>query len=234
MKILIAVKSCQDDKRLGCHDTIRRTWGFNTLPADLYFFQGRFSGFECGVIDKDRDEITLPVLDDYDHLPFKTREILKYSLNAGYNFTFLCDVDTFLIPSKLFKTGFEKFDYSGRFGSSPKIGSQFKFKDGRGIRHEYCHPWASGGFGYFLSRKAAQIVINTEPTLWAEDMYIGNTLGLEIQSGNVTAADLKNFENEASWHYPAHKLGWSREQMRQWMREMHGLYNDLNHKWAEI
>jgi hypothetical protein len=219
MKLLIAVKSCQDDKRLGCHDTIRKTWGFNTLPADLLFFMGGPSQS-----DLKSDERLIDSADDYDSLPNKTRSILRWSLVEGYDFIFLCDVDTFLIPSKLFQTNFQNFDYSGRFGSSPKIGSQFQFKDGRGIRHEHCHPWASGGFGYFLSRKAARIIANIEPTFWAEDMYIGNTLGPDIQSGNITATDLQHFENEASWHYPAHQLGWRRERMQVWMYEMQQRY----------
>jgi hypothetical protein len=225
VKILIAVKSCHDDLKKGCHQTIRETWGRDVpLFADLKFFVGG-GNIEYHPGDL-ADEINLRCQDDYDSLPSKTKEICQWSLGHGYEFTFLCDVDTFLIPEKLFKTGFEKFDYSGRFGSSPKIGSQFKFKDGRGIRHEHCHPWASGGFGYFLSRKAARIIANIEPTLWAEDMYIGNTLGPDIQSGNITAADLPNFENEASWHYPAHKLGWSRAAMQVWMREKYQEYKN--------
>lgn len=216
-KILIAIKSCHDDLKKGCHETIRQTWG-NDVPlfVNLKFFVGG-GNIEYHPGDH-ADEINLRCPDDYDSLPSKTKEICQWSLGRGYAFTFLCDVDTFLIPLKLFKTDFENYDYSGRFGSEPKIGTIFRFKDGRGIIHHNCHPWASGGFGYFLSRKAAQIVANTESTMWAEDMMVGDILGPKIISGEIKAADLQHFENEASYHYPAHRFGWNRETMQEWMR----------------
>lgn len=215
MKTLIAVKSCLEDRSNGCHDTIRETWGKNV--SDLYFFVGG-DGFSF----RHSDEIDLQCLDDYDHLPDKTRRILQWAFGRDYDYVFLCDVDTFLIPYKLFVgTDFKNYDYSGRFGSSPAIGSVFQFRDGRGIRHQNCHPWASGGFGYFLSRKAAQVVLKTESTMWAEDMVVGNTLGPKIIVGEITAANLQNFENVASWHYPAHRLGWSRQRMQIWMHDMY-------------
>jgi len=226
MRILTAVKSCYADLEKGCHDTILQTWGAG-IP-DLRFFIGCskptwgktwYQGFHVFSNSNDKT-IDLDVADDYDHLPHKTKRIAEWSLEQGYDFIFLCDVDTFLVPSKLFKTNFQNFDYSGRFGTEHPIGKTFRFKDGRNQTHLKCHPWASGGFGYFLSRKAMAIVSETTPTLWAEDMYVGDTLGPKIQSGDVTAADLKNFENEASWHYPAHQLGWSRETMQAWMRGM--------------
>ena len=214
MKTLIAVKSCHKDLEKGCHDVILQTWG-NQI-SDLRFFVGYpYNGlFHEKTVDLDVD-------DDYDHLPQKTRRILQWTFGRDYDFVFLCDVDTFLIPYKLFQTNFQNYDYSGRFGSSPAIGTQFDFKDGRGIKHHKCHPWASGGFGYFLSRRAAQVVLKTEPTMWAEDMYVGAALGKRIQTGEITAIDLQHFENEASWHYPAHKLGWTRERMKLWMCEMY-------------
>ncbi len=217
MKILIAVKSCRVDQSYGCHDAIRNTWGKDI--ENLFFFMGK----QAGDFNRQNDEVRLSdVEDDYDHLPQKTRAILNFSLWNHFDYTFLCDVDTFLIPKKLLLCDFEVYDYSGRFGSEPKIGTTFRFRDGRRQIHHNCHPWASGGFGYFLSRKATEIVSKTEPTMWAEDMYVGNTLGPGIQSGNVTAGDLIGFENEASWHYPAHQLGWSRERMKLWMHEMYG------------
>ena len=218
-KVLIAVKSCHDDLKQGCHDTILQTWGkdFSLSNSDLRFFVGR--PYEGLFHEKTAD---LDVEDDYDHLPQKTKRILQWSVGRNYDFTFLCDVDTFLVPYKLFQTDFRNYDYSGRFGSEPKIGTTFQYKDGRGIKYEHCHPWASGGFGYFLSRKAAQIVINTESKMWAEDMMVGDILGPKIISGEITAADLQHFENEASYHYPAHRFGWSRQRMQEWMREMNG------------
>jgi hypothetical protein len=219
-KLLIAVKSCQNDAAQGCHQIIRETWGLNTLLADLYFFVGRDGA--CPMHKSDEIHL-LNTPDDYDGLPRKTQSILIWSLREGYDYTFLCDVDTFLIPSKLMKTDFQKFDYSGRIGIEHKLGVPFRYKDGRGQIRPKCYAWASGGFGYFLSRKAAEHVVNAviDPKEWAEDVFVGDVLGPKIAFGEITAGNLDNFENEASWHYPAHRLGWTRERMKLWMHEMY-------------
>jgi hypothetical protein len=212
VRTLIAVKSCFNDQKQGCHTVIRETWG---KGVNVKFFMG---GTYSNLQD---DEIGLNCKDDYDSLPEKTRNICSYAVEHGYEFTFLCDVDTFLIPEKLFKTDYFNFDYSGRFGTTHPIGTTFQYKDGRGIRHEKCHPWASGGFGYFLSWKAANFILMTRSRMWAEDMSVGNILGPQIAKGEITATDLQHFENEASWHYPAHRFGWNRETMKVWMQNMY-------------
>ena len=222
MKILVAIKSCHDDLNKGCHQTIRQTWG-KDIPSfvSLKFFVGG-GNIEYHPSDH-ADEINLRCQDDYDSLPSKTKEICQWSWMRGYDFTFLCDVDTFLIPSKLMKTDFQKFDYSGRIGIEHKLGVPFRYKDGRGRVRPKCYTWASGGFGYFLSRKASKYVSDAviDPAEWAEDVYIGDVLGPYIGRGIITASNLEHFENEASWHYPAHRLGWNRQTTQEWMKKMY-------------
>lgn len=202
MRLLLAIKSCQRDLDRGYHDAIRQTWGRDTRGADLQFFTGA--------------DLNAP--DDYDSLPFKTREILRRSIQSGYDFTFLCDTDTFIIPSRLMSCDFQRYDFSGRFGSMPELGKTFNYRDQRGV-YNNIHPWPSGGVGYFVSRKAAEIVVATDPVVWAEDMFVGQALGPHIQSGAITAKDLPGFECCVSWHFPR--------------REYNNQVYDLKFNWLE-
>ena len=215
MRLLIAIKSCQRDLENGCHETIRQTWGRDVENADLCFFVGR--GKPSRV-----DEYALDAPDDYDSLPWKTREILRWSLNMGYAFTFLCDTDTFIIPRELMKTGFESYDVCGKFCTGHPVGSPpFEYKDERG-EYSGIYSWPSGGRGYFVSNKAAQIIIEQEPKVWAEDMYVGQVLGPRIESGEIKAAELKNFVGHISWHYP--RTHFQIDYLAAWMKTMQTLH----------
>lgn len=195
-KLLIAVKSCHVHAQQGYNEIIRQTWGKHCSPV---FFMG--TSYTDSIPSR-IDEVILNVTDNYESLPHKTREILKYFLLGDWTHIFLCDTDTYIRPEALMKTGFEKYDVSGRFGNSPAIGTTFEHTDARGNFIKNCHPWPSGGVGYFLSRKAAHIVTMTEPMSWAEDFYVGQATGPLIQSGELKAVDLPDFEGAAAWHFP--------------------------------
>lgn len=207
ISLLIAVKSCQNHRVEGYNDAIRRTWGRDVRPpAKLLFFHG--DGCLPNPVPQS-DEIGLPVGDDYNSLPKKTKAILRYFLQTDFDYCFLCDTDTYVIPAKLLTSGFEKYDVSGRFGVHPEIGTTFKHIDDRHNVIENCHPWPSGGVGYFLSRKAADYVVN-DPymgTHWAEDFSVGQITGPLIQSGVLTAADLPEFDAQTAWHFSRRQHG---------------------------
>jgi len=225
MRILFAVKSCKNDAKKGCHDAIRETWG-RDLPdnVDLRFFSG-VGNYEFSKPGPKDEILLVDVADDYDSLPYKTRGILRYSIATNYDFTFLCDNDTFIIPRPLLDSGFEHFDYSGRFGSARPIGTTFPFTDGRGNYEEHTHPWASG-MGYFMSEKAAKIIYGEEPKTWAEDMFVGQTLGPLIQQHVVTAGDLP-IENVCMWHFPTRMYtGHPYDPNYGWMKTMQRLHHD--------
>ena len=219
-KLLVAVKSCLRDAKEGYNQAIRDTWGKHFGDVPVRFFIGNSWLAECDepVYLKD-DEISLNCLDDYDSLPYKTKAICKYVF-PFYDHIFLCDTDTFVIPDKLLTCGFEKYDYAGRFGHMPALGTTFTYQnDGRNNRVEDCHPWASGGVGYSLSSRAAKLVSQTEPMSWAEDLFVGQCIGPKIQSGEMIGWDIPEFECQTAWHFP---------------RRMHG--NKVYHpsfKWLE-
>jgi hypothetical protein len=205
------------DRGLGAHDRIRKSWGSRVKGADVIFFVGA-SPLNLFLED---DEDSLPVNDDYYSLPFKTREILKWSIIHKYDFTFLCDNDTFIVPDRLMSSGFEEYDYCGKFNQKP--GRRFHYADSQGTYPDiYC--WCSGGFGYFVSRRAAELVIASDPRVWAEDMYVGQVLGPHIQSGDLKAAHLGDLVGNISWHYPNHHNLEPYDPSGDWQEVMSRLY----------
>lgn len=201
MKLLIAVKSCIRDLLAGHHDAIRETWGkdFEGL-ADVRFFTGSGGPFTL------KDETRLDVNDDYDSLPFKARAICDWMLgtvwtmNIPYTHVFLCDNDTFVKPSLLMASGFEKYDYSGLFNiGEPRSGRTFPYIDEKNNVIDKCYPWASGGYGYFLSQKAATEVAMSYPLSWAEDLSVGMILGPLVAKRKLSA-DRIDIASKATWH----------------------------------
>lgn len=205
LNLLIAVKSCHEHRLARYNRVIRETWGRDVEePEQLIFFHG--SGPRVGTLYL--DEICVASRDDYDSLPQKTQAILRYFLsNTWWDYIFLCDTDTYIKPHQLLTCGFERYDVAGRFGLHPCIGSTFRHRDDRGQLIEVCHPWPSGGVGYFLSRKAAQYVVDGAYNHWAEDFTVGQITGPLIQAGTLTAADLPEFETQVAWHFSRKQHG---------------------------
>ena len=106
--------------------------------TDLKFFRGRGASREPG-----HNEIFLDCRDDYEGLPNKVQEIVRWSYDNGYDFVLKCDDDVVLLPKLLLTSGFEKYDFSG--GQEPACKP-----------NEIQTPF---GFCYWLSRKAMALVI---------------------------------------------------------------------------
>jgi hypothetical protein len=151
--LLIAIKSCARDMQNLSHQAIRESWGKDV--QDLRFFIGQEP---TGSFAQFQDEINLNVDDSYQGLAKKTRKILEWSLAQGYEFTFLADNDTFAIPDLLLHSKFQNAEYSGKIAPN-RGGRPFLF----------CH----GGYGYFVSRKLAELAVKTEPTVTDEDRFVG-------------------------------------------------------------
>lgn len=185
-KNLIAVKSCAQDQSQGFNEVIRETWRKDIFDEALvYFFFGRTRNI------LKPDEVELNCDDGYYSLPQKTLAILRWSLEHGYDFTFLCDTDTFVNPQKLFACGFENYDLTGYIGGNT-AGIYFT--------------WPSGGAGYWLSRKAAQLIVDAPAYPdWAEDRMVGQILGPAIKAGTITECHHTGFHVEGgiTLHYCA-------------------------------
>lgn len=211
--LIVCVKSCWRDRDLGFHDAIRETWGhdFKNLGVQVMFFMGHSGGqyFMAHPVGRpdalQRDEFVVDSADDYMSLPHKTRGIAAWANAKVFGHLFLCDCDTFVNATALLRLHYEMFDYAGHFkGGQQEIGSTFEYKDHMG-EYPMCHPWASGGMGYFLSKRAVEIVADIYPKYWAEDMFVGQVIGKEIEKGNMLGGALK-INNVATWHYRKSKM----------------------------
>lgn len=208
IKLAIAVKSCHRDLDAGLHEAIRGTWGRDAkaLGIDVFFFVGRdpMQQDTRRVRRYENGEVVLDCDDSYDYLPLKTRRICQWLTGKVYKHLFFCDTDTFVRSKQLLTTGFEWYDYFGDFFDNQPGAAPFKFTDARGNLFEECRAWASGGFGYFLSRRAADIIASTPPNFWAEDMYVGNVLAPAIDQHFLKAESIKirGERNGITEHWP--------------------------------
>jgi hypothetical protein len=165
-QMLIAVMSCQRDLALGYHEVIRQSWGKALADiADVRFFVG-------GPDRLSPDEVWLDAPDDYDHLSLKAIEIFKWAQRCDYEHIFKCDCDTTIFVNRFKRYNYKRIDYAGRFwGGEP------------GERGLY-----AAGTGYFLSRKAYEIIITDgHGPVKDEDVMVGNTLEPLIVSGAIKA-----------------------------------------------
>jgi hypothetical protein len=171
--LLIAVLSCQRDRSLGYHETIRERWGARLSDiSDVRFFVGG-----PRLDDLKIDEVWLDVPDDYSHLSIKTKAICDWTLKNGYNFLFKCDNDTTIFVTRFRNYDYKDVDYAGRFwGGQPGAIGLY-----------------AAGPGYFLSRKACEIISIYGGTPTAEeDVMVGNTLQPYISSSKIKAQHIES------------------------------------------
>lgn len=201
VKILIGVKSCQKDMMGGCHEAIRDTWGYN-LPDDttLRFFMGG----ENPPCSLKADEILLSGLDDtYWVLWPKVVRALAYSVENEYDYSFLCDTDTYIVPARWRNSGFESYDFSGRMAPTPSLemGKTYPRVDlSNGEFADPFYAYMSGGVGYFVSRRAAILILADTVYRQSEDVAMGQILGPYIAEGRITGAHLPKLEGEGAFH----------------------------------
>lgn len=101
------------------------------------------------------DEVYLTCPDDYASLPLKTIEICKWAVDQGYDYIFKADDDSYVWVERLIAELLaNRFEYAG---------------------HE-CAGVCTGGPGYWLSKRAMQIVARYHPKHWAEDVSVYQAL----------------------------------------------------------
>ncbi len=222
MKILIAILSCARDAGNGFNQVVRDTWGGHVSSADLRFFMGH------NAVARHGDEVLLDAGDEYLELPYKSRELQRWVVSQGYDYTYKCDTDTYVRPQVLLGSGFQEWDYVGVFngplGVPNKVdGGWMKRRSGREGKF---FAWPSGGSGYWVSAKASRIIAATEEIDdYAEDRWVGQILGPYIARGEIRARhdgrygwgfNPGNFRTEISSHFgrsiPGHEYSVS------WMR----------------
>jgi hypothetical protein len=185
MRTLIAIVSCARDTALGLNQAARETWiptledydykifiGIGQLPARLHprFLAGRKRRSRThpeeleGLVALDHsllrgDEVLLDASDTYHGLSYKAKELYRWAVAHDYNRVFLLDVDTYLEIERLTSSDHAAHDFWGWKVNAP------------------AGPWAIGGFGSSLSRKACEIVSGAEVDRCAhKDVWVSRAL----------------------------------------------------------
>jgi len=131
VKLFLAIKSCHKNAEL---ERAQRETFLLRSPVEYRFFRGRGS-------DSGPNVVVLDVDDSYWSLPFKTQAICRWVVLEDYDYAFFADTDTYIHVDRLQRAGFEDHDYMGYFSYDPGPGA-----------------YASGGSGYFLSKRAMKLV----------------------------------------------------------------------------
>jgi hypothetical protein len=132
---------------------VKDTWAKDLAPfaehVALKFFYGQ--GHPAA-----ENEVSLPVPDDYEHLPHKTIAICRWARDNGYGIVFKCDDDSYVWVDRLIP---ELLGFTGEYGGY--------------LNGEHC----SGGPGYVLTKRAINVIANTcTGWSWAEDVTVGHEL----------------------------------------------------------
>ena len=165
-KYLIGVLSCVNT--LARRNLCRRTWLPRAKAAGMdVVFVLKSPWSDDGQTMRLGDRLYLPVPDDYPSLPQKTRAFCQWALTIpDWTAVFKCDDDTYVAAARLAEYDMHGADY---------VGAEWR----PGARY------GSGGAGYFLSRRAVEIVAErlVQP-IGAEDKLASfalRTAGVGIQ-----------------------------------------------------
>lgn len=161
IRALIAVESCQAHRNR--HQPIRDTWFKDVCVTDKRFFMGPKLDVEYEAAHEVGDEVILPINDSYEALPQKTQAICRWAIDRGFDFVFKSDTDTVFNPWTWWATDFQYHDYLGGENEDDSPYGRIQF--------------ASGGAGYWLSKRAMTIVANADNLKTnAEDVFVAHVL----------------------------------------------------------
>jgi len=211
MKALIAVTTCELYRQNGNNEAILDTW-VKDVPKveglDIVLFTGQDTVF----INPKKYEVRLNVPDDYRSVTYKMIESRRWALKYGYDFVFQTYPDVYIRPERLMAALQTDKDYVGYPITAPD-----------GV------PYASGGAGYWNSRKACEyIVTSDQPYDWAEDRWVGHvmarnhvTLWADKRYSPWANPPLKRNERITAHLSRSIVDGQAGSYKAQWMRNMH-------------
>jgi hypothetical protein len=150
-KVLIAISSCEQYERDGLNQPLRATWlpEAVSLGMDYKFFHGRGASPKEGVV-------VLDVVDELYGLTEKLKAKICWAVAKGYDYVFSCFPDTYVCPERL-------LGIAGEY-----IGNAFQHPGGT--------PFAQGGPGYLISRRACEVVAAEHSSYLNDDCWLADTL----------------------------------------------------------
>jgi hypothetical protein len=189
-RIVIGVFTCEHyvDRREACE----KTWiaDFASDPDVLIVF---LRGDETLASPHSLEGSTLwcRCPDDYLNLAFKTREFARWAAeNIEFEYLFRCDDDTYV-----YRDLFVAYDQNG----VDYIGTP--------VRREF----ASGGAGYFLSPRAAELVADADFEAKTEDRQVGELLaacGIDLTVDSCFRGWTDDWDDETDLPTQAHRAEW--------------------------
>lgn len=159
-RIVVMVTSCQTGQER--QQAIRETWGSRCPPNVLMYFVVGRPGQPEEVVG---DTLYLDCPDTYEHLPAKTLALIRWSIHhLPFDWLFKCDDDSYCRLEQLCAIAPEGADYAGRFWGRTETSYNRRYHYGKctdksfetPLTDPWLGPWACGGWGYFLSRRAAE------------------------------------------------------------------------------
>lgn len=152
--IVLPVKS----EKSGAHYPIRwevcqSTW-LKDSPVD---FHG-FSDAELGLNEIDQHKNAEDPIRTH-----RTQLMVRWALEHGYDYLFRTDTDTYVWVNRLLASGFEQYDYMGWCLGVP-----------RHLERSWALNTAHGGVGFFLSRRAMEIVAAAPVEKYLDGKYWGD------------------------------------------------------------
>jgi len=155
MKVAFAIKSCH--KNADRRKAQMETW-IPQLNEDFFFIIGNPTPSDGGPVVL--DSLACNVSDSFSDIAPKVLFACEYALDS--NITNLCvlDDDTYVVPSRMMKSGFEKFDYFGF------------------VRNYDIIPYMQGSC-YWLSERAMERMLMQKDLLVPgvpDDVAVGRTL----------------------------------------------------------
>ena len=152
MKPIILIAAWQGYKVRGdqdaCRDTYLQEWGH--LIPHRFVYDREYKDL-C-----ESDEIEVDAPTGFMECVFKTRRGIQWALDSGYDSVFSVPTDCYIVIPQLLASGYEKLDYTGY---------QVPYEGHMG-----------GGSGYWLSKRAMEIVAARSPILDYEDRWVGQVL----------------------------------------------------------
>lgn len=129
------------------------TW-LRDSPVD---FHG-FSDEELGLTEIDQHQNDIDPIRTH-----RTQLMVRWALDRGYDYLFRTDTDTYVWLNRLLACGFEQHDYMGWSVGYPRY-----------LEREWAINTAHGGVGFFLSRRAMEIVANAPVEKYSDGKYWGD------------------------------------------------------------
>lgn len=152
--IVLPVKSGKS----GAHYPIRwdmcqSTW-LKDSPVD---FHG-FTDDELGLVEIDQHKNAVDPI-----RTLRTQGMVRWALEQGYDYLFRCDTDAYVWVNRLMACGYEQHDYMGWCIGYP-----------RHLELDWAMNTAHGGVGFFLSKRAMEIVANAPVEKYGDGKYWGD------------------------------------------------------------